>query len=174
VKSSDGKYPVAQDDEERNVLELVRDVNAINSHIPGSAAARVNMRNEIRGLMMKVGLPIFFITVNLADTRDPIVKFLAGNDIDVDALLPEEAQGRGTLNHRHMLVWLEGALSPNKIRDRVLKESRFIFDHWVPQSQALPLVGPITRPGFCRFFVYSHPSLNELPIILSRHTCSHA
>ena len=180
VKSSDGKYPVAENNEEHNVLELMRDVNVINSHIPGSAAARVNMRNEIRGLTMKVGLPSFFITVNPADTRNPIVKFLAGNDIDIDALLPEqvpnpweqsiliaknpviaarffdiylkafistvlgydatgknltggvlglvkahygciEAQGRGTL-HCHMLVWLEGALNPNEIRDRVVKD----------------------------------------------------
>ena len=179
TRSSDGKYPVAQNDEERNVLELMRDVNTINSHVPGSAAARVTMRNEIRALMMKVGLPSFFITVNPADTRNPIVKFLAGNDIDIDTLLPEqvpnpweqsiliaknpviaarffdiylkafistvlgydtrrkdltggvlglvkahygcvEAQGRGTL-HCHMLVWLEGALNPNEIRDRVVK-----------------------------------------------------
>jgi hypothetical protein len=108
------------------------------------------------------------------------VKFLAGNDIDIDALLPEqvpnpweqsiliaknpivaarffdiylkafistilgydamgknltggvlglvkahygcvEAQGRGTL-HCHMLVWLEGALNPNEIRDRLVKD----------------------------------------------------
>jgi len=180
AKSSDGKYPVAQNDEERHVLDLMRDVNTINSHIPGSAAARVNMRNEIRALTMKVGLPSFFITVNPADTRNPIVRFLAGNDINIDALLPEqvpnpweqsiliaknpviaarffdiylrsfiseilgydatrkdlsggvlglvkahygcvEAQGRGTL-HCHMLVWLEGGLNPNEIRDRVSKD----------------------------------------------------
>ena len=157
----------------------MRDVNTINSHIPGSTAARVNMRNEIRALMMKVGLPSFFITVNLADTQNPIVKFLAGSNIDIDALLPEqvpnpweqsilvvknpvvaacffdvylkafistvlgydttgkdltggalglvkahygcvEAQGHGTL-HCHMLIWLEGALNPNKIHDSVAK-----------------------------------------------------
>lgn len=180
AKSSDGKYPTAQNDEERNVLELMRDVNTVTSHVPGSAAARVNMRNEIRALMVKVGLPSFFITVNPADTRSPIVKFLAGHDIDIDALLPEqvpkpweqsiliaknpviaarffdiylkafistvlgydstrkdltggalgpvkahygcvEAQGRGTL-HCHMLVWLEGALNPNEIRERVTKD----------------------------------------------------
>ncbi|KAI0059116.1 hypothetical protein BV25DRAFT_1784958, partial [Artomyces pyxidatus] len=32
-----------------------------------------------------------------------------------------EAQGRGTL-HCHMLVWVEGGLNPNEIRDRLLKD----------------------------------------------------
>ena len=179
ARSSDGHYPTARDDEERKVLNLMKEVNTITSHVPGSAASRVAMRNEIRALTMKIGLPSFFITVNPADIRNPIVKFLAGEDIDIDALLPEqvpnsweqsilvaknpviaaqffdiyvkafistilgydqtqkdltggalglvrahygcvEAQGRGTL-HCHMLVWLEGALNPNEIRDRVLK-----------------------------------------------------
>jgi len=31
-----------------------------------------------------------------------------------------ESQGRGTL-HCHMLVWVEGGLNPNQIRDRVLQ-----------------------------------------------------
>lgn len=176
-RSSNEKYVTAQDDEERKVLNLMKEVNTISSHVPGSSASRVVMRNEIRALTMKVGLPSFYITVNPADIYNPIVNFLAGKDIDLDALLPEqvpnsweqsiliaknpviaakffdiflkaflstllgydptqkdltggvlglvkayygcvEAQGRGTL-HCHMLVWLEGALNPNEIRDRV-------------------------------------------------------
>jgi len=178
-QSSDGRYATARDDEEWKVLGLMKEVNTITSHVPGSAASRVVMRNEIRALTMKVGLPSFFITVNPADIHNPIVRFLAGKDINIDALLPEqgpdsweqsvliaknpvvaarffdtylqafistllgydptqkdltggvlglvkahygcvEAQGRGTL-HCHMLVWLDGALNPNEIRDRVMK-----------------------------------------------------
>src|ERR1700721_2865573 len=48
------------------------------------------MRNEIRGLMMKQGLPSFYVTINPADVYNPLVKLLAGADIDVDALLPEQ------------------------------------------------------------------------------------
>ncbi|EPQ49887.1 hypothetical protein GLOTRDRAFT_11004, partial [Gloeophyllum trabeum ATCC 11539] len=33
-----------------------------------------------------------------------------------------EAQGRGTL-HCHMLVWVEGGLNPNEIRDRIIKDN---------------------------------------------------
>ena len=180
-QSSNGSesYATAHDEEERKVLGLMKEVNTISSHVPGSSASRVAMRNEIRALMMKIGLPSFFITINPADIYNPIVKFLAGEDIDLDSLLPEqipnsweqsiliaknpviaaqffdtlvkaffstllgydptqkdltggvlglvkgyygcvEAQGRGTL-HCHMLVWLDGALNPNEIRDRVLK-----------------------------------------------------
>jgi len=48
------------------------------------------MRNEIRGLMIDKGLPSFFITINPADVYNPVVKLLAGAEIDVDKLLPEE------------------------------------------------------------------------------------
>jgi hypothetical protein len=37
-----------------------------------------------------------------------------------------EAQGRGTL-HCHMLIWIKGALNPNEICDRVLKDDEDEF-----------------------------------------------
>lgn len=155
----------------------MKEVNKISSYIPGSSASCVVMRNEIRALMAKMGFPSFYITINPADIYNPIVKFMAGEDINLNIPLPEqvpnsweqsiliaknpvfaarffdifvqvfismllgydptqkdltggvlglvkahyrcvEAQGRGTL-HCHMLVWLEGAPDPNKIRDHV-------------------------------------------------------
>lgn len=166
-------------DEERQVLNLMKEVNIITSHVSGSAASRVTMRNEMRALMIDKGLPSFYITINPADVFNPLVKFLAGADIDIDNLLPEqvpdfweqsilvaknpavaakffniymnafiscllrydpkqqdleggilgvvkayygcvEAQGRGTL-HCHMLVWIDGGLNPNEIKERVLR-----------------------------------------------------
>ncbi len=76
--------------EERRVLRLMKEVNVVNTHVPGSAAARVSMRNEIRALIMEKGLPSFYITINPADVYNPLVKFLSGHDIDIDSLLPEE------------------------------------------------------------------------------------
>ena len=87
---SNGDYTTAHDDEERKVLSLMKEVNMISSHVPGSSASRVAMRNEIRALMMKIGLPSFFITINPADIYNLIVKFLAGEDINIDSLLPEQ------------------------------------------------------------------------------------
>jgi hypothetical protein len=48
------------------------------------------MRNEIRALILDKGLPTFYITINPADVYNPLVKFLAGSDIDIDHLLPEQ------------------------------------------------------------------------------------
>ena len=76
--------------EERRILRLMKEVNVINSHVPGSSAARIVMRNEIRALIMDKGLPSFYITINPADVYNPLVKFLAGADIDIDQLLPEQ------------------------------------------------------------------------------------
>ena len=39
-----------------------------------------------------------------------------------------EAQGRGTL-HCHMIVWLEGGLNPNEIKDRVLRDGDTVFQN---------------------------------------------
>jgi len=76
--------------EERRIICLMKEVNVITSHVPGSSAARVTMRNEIRGLIMEHGLPSFYIIINPADVYNPLVKFLAGADIDIDHLLPNE------------------------------------------------------------------------------------
>jgi hypothetical protein len=175
-----GDWTTVHSPEQQRVLNLMKEVNVITSHVPGSAAARVTMRNEIRALMMEKGLPSFYITINPADVYNPLIKFLAGAEIDIDNLLPEqvpdyweqsllvaknpiiaanffdtymrafistllaydatkcnleggilglvnayygcvEAQGRGSL-HCHMLVWVEGSLNPNEIKDRVMKD----------------------------------------------------
>ena len=76
--------------EERRVLRLMKEVNVINSHVPGSSAARVAMRNEIRAMIMTKGLPSFYITINPADIYNPLVKFLAGAEIDINNLLPAQ------------------------------------------------------------------------------------
>ena len=164
--------------EERRVLRLMDEVKLVSRDVRGSNAARLHMRNEIRGLMVQLGLPSFYLTINPADVYNPLVKFLAGADINLDDLLPDdvpdigrqsilivrnpvvaakffnivikafittvlgydnkdvdggilghvkgyygcvEAQGRGSL-HCHMIIWVEGGLNPNKIRDKVMSE----------------------------------------------------
>ena len=175
-----GDMVTAKTDEERKVLRLMREVNLVTAKVPGSSSARTAMRNEIRALTTTHGMPSFYITINPADTHNPIVKFLAGADIDLDHMLADdipnyweqsmliasnpalgatffdtymkafiqtvlgyngdklnenggvlgtvkahygcvEAQGRGSL-HCHMLIWIEGALNPNEIREKVIRD----------------------------------------------------
>jgi hypothetical protein len=87
---ANGDSATPKDEEERKVFNLLKQVNAIAGSVPGSSAARVTMRNEIRGLMIEKGLPSFYITINPADVYNPIVKFLAGSEINVDAMAPSE------------------------------------------------------------------------------------
>ncbi|KAJ6592103.1 hypothetical protein DFH09DRAFT_892820, partial [Mycena vulgaris] len=70
---ANGNPSAPKDDEERKVFNLLKQVNAIAAAVPGSSAARVTMRNEIRGLMIKKGLPSFYITINPADVYNPLV-----------------------------------------------------------------------------------------------------
>ena len=89
-RASTGIQPIPASDEERLVCELMKEVKIISSNVPGSPESRLTMRNEIRANILSLGVPSFFITVNPADVYSPIVKFLAGNDIDIDNLLPDQ------------------------------------------------------------------------------------
>ncbi|KJA13613.1 hypothetical protein HYPSUDRAFT_1074013, partial [Hypholoma sublateritium FD-334 SS-4] len=85
VASGDAVHPNSAD--EAKILSLLNEVNAVAGKVPCSSASRVAMRNEIRGLIMEKGLPTFYLTINPADVYNPVLKLLAGNNIDVDKLL---------------------------------------------------------------------------------------
>ncbi|KAK7450190.1 hypothetical protein VKT23_013073 [Stygiomarasmius scandens] len=84
-----GNFSKPANPEERQVMQLMKELNFITANVPGSTASRVTMRNEIRGMLVEKGVPSFYVTINPADVYNPVVKFLAGDEIDVDKLLPE-------------------------------------------------------------------------------------
>jgi hypothetical protein len=83
---SKGDFQTSNSEEESRVLALMKQVNLISSHVQGSPQSKLVMRNEIRGLMIDKGLPSFYITINPADVYNPLVRFLAGDEIDIDNL----------------------------------------------------------------------------------------
>ena len=87
---SKGDSITAKTPEEATVLKLMRDVQTVSSNIPGSAATRIAMWNEIRGLILRLGLPSFYVTINPADIYNPIVHFMSGHDFDLNNMLPED------------------------------------------------------------------------------------
>ena len=175
---ANGNSVVADTPEELQVLKLMKQVNAVSSHIQGSSASKAVQRSELKALMIDQGLPSFYLTINPSDVHNPLVRFLVGSDINVDTVLPSEydsfaqsmlvsknpfatakffnlymcsfiravmgydpkhcdpdggifgkvkayygcvkAQGRGTL-HCHMLVWVEGSMSPDEIKQCVME-----------------------------------------------------
>jgi hypothetical protein len=48
------------------------------------------MHNEIQVLMIHLGLPNFYLTINPGDVFNPVIKLLASADINVDHLLNDE------------------------------------------------------------------------------------
>jgi hypothetical protein len=84
---SRGDY-TANTDEERTVMKLMKEVNIITANVPGTSVSKMTMRNEIRALMTDHGLPSFYITINPVDVYNPIVRFLSGEEIDIDRFLP--------------------------------------------------------------------------------------
>ncbi|KAL6298172.1 hypothetical protein BKA93DRAFT_694318, partial [Sparassis latifolia] len=83
-------YAVASNTEEYAVLKLIKEVKLVTSHVDGSSSAKLEMHNEIRGIMIHLGLSSFYITINPADVYNPLVKFLAGDDIDIDNMMLNE------------------------------------------------------------------------------------
>lgn len=80
-------YTSAKTPEEKLVYQLMQTVQSVSAHIPGSAAARLEMRNEIRSLIIAQGLPTFFVTINPADVYNPIVTFMSGKEFDLNKML---------------------------------------------------------------------------------------
>ncbi|KAJ6525416.1 hypothetical protein B0H19DRAFT_962420, partial [Mycena capillaripes] len=83
---ANGDSQTANNMEERRVLRLMKEVNIINAHVSGSSQSKLVMRNQIRGLMIDKGLPSFYITINPADVYNPLVKFLAGDEVNLDSM----------------------------------------------------------------------------------------
>ncbi len=81
----------AENEDERLVLRLMKEVNVVSKFVPGSSASKLSMRNEIRGMMMHLGLPSFYLTINPADTRNPLVRFLNGEEFDLDSMMTSDS-----------------------------------------------------------------------------------
>jgi hypothetical protein len=98
IEQEQNKQPVTNP----AILELLRNVNSAGSKLMASHQSRARMRNEMRAITVRDGLPSLFITINPADLHSPIVMMYAGKEIDLDNLLPEtfpKAVERARLAH---------------------------------------------------------------------------
>ena len=65
-------------------FDLLKYMKYMSEHISGSTAEINNMCEEIRAVICFCGLPHLFITLNPADSHNPLYQFLAGCEIDID------------------------------------------------------------------------------------------
>ena len=162
--------------DEPAIRKLQRDLTTIGMQVPESLSQKLMMRSQIRGLIVRGGMPAIWATINPSDLRNPLVLILAGIEIPeetlpaanaairhaaatsnpvavaqffnhvckaiFDGLIQShtgrigilgqvanhygvvETNGRGML-HLHALIWLEGNLEFNNLRDRLLQDGDF-------------------------------------------------
>jgi hypothetical protein len=66
------------------VRALREELTAVRTHVKGTDESRHSVRSKIWGTNLIFNPPTLWITLNPADTQDPIVQVLAGAEIDLD------------------------------------------------------------------------------------------
>ena len=69
---------------EQDLLRLLNDVGMVARELPGTAGYKRRLRNEIRSLIYFRGTPALFVTLNPSDIHNPLVRLLAGDEIDLE------------------------------------------------------------------------------------------
>ncbi|KAF6746382.1 hypothetical protein DFP72DRAFT_823179, partial [Ephemerocybe angulata] len=79
--------------DQKKALDLLRYVNTIATKIPGSYAAKISARAEIRSYFSYFGLPHLFFTFNPAAVHSPIFQVMYGdNTVDLESRYPKVPQ----------------------------------------------------------------------------------
>jgi hypothetical protein len=76
------------------ISRLLFTMKTIAMWVPGSFAQKLRMRSEIRGLIVRFGMPAFWLTINPSDLRNPLVLILAGVEYSEDILSASNAAVR--------------------------------------------------------------------------------
>ena len=67
-----------------DVNRLVKQVKAVGGNVQGSVQARSKLRVNLHSLIYNRGLPHIFLTINPADTCNPVGLYICGVDIDFE------------------------------------------------------------------------------------------
>ena len=106
IFKSDPQYE-PQTDEQRRLVSLVNKIGTMLHDLPGTAGYKLRMRNEIRALVNMKGTPAFFITLNPSDIHHPLVRLLAGDQIQLESL--QHGQELKDWQHMEMVANKPGA-----------------------------------------------------------------
>jgi hypothetical protein len=77
-------------DEQKNALDLLRYVNTISEKIPGSYAAKISTRADIRNFFSYFGLTHLFFTFTPSPLHSPVFHVMYGDKtIDLSSCFPK-------------------------------------------------------------------------------------
>ena len=117
--SKTGNEPMNAD-----VAALKKRLRVVGRNIQGSDFHRRALQHEIKALMLGLGLPTFFITINPADLHNPLFLHYAGHKINLDNpfeanwlkksqradLVAADPVAAAKFFHKIVCVWLEHLL----------------------------------------------------------------
>ncbi|KAJ7326465.1 hypothetical protein DFH08DRAFT_630583, partial [Mycena albidolilacea] len=84
TKLKKNPFAKAETPGEKAAAELLRYVDYISDQIPGSIGEVKSRRQEMFSISNSEGIPHLFVTINTADSKNPIAQVLAGQDIDLN------------------------------------------------------------------------------------------
>ena len=70
-------------------------ISTVRSKVMGTNESRLKIRSLIWGMCVKKGPPSIWLTINPADTQDPIAQLFCGQDIDLDDFLARDHHPSG-------------------------------------------------------------------------------
>lgn len=76
-------------DIDEGVKKLVKQVKTVGGNVPGSSQSRSSLRNNIHAMIYCKGLPSIFLTINPADTYNPVALHFAGVNLNLDEIIKE-------------------------------------------------------------------------------------
>ena len=116
-----------------NVARIWRQIRTVGANVTGSNFQRGALSYEIKALMLKLGLPSFFITINPNDIDHPLVMHFAGKQVNLDqpfahGWLPKQLRAKLVADnpvavarffHTLIKIWLSSIMGcgPNKDHD---------------------------------------------------------
>ena len=83
-----GEYLKPTSDAEKTCFEVMNLVEHVAGHVKGAHTRKKYQRNEIKSLIIEIGVPTFFITFAPADFKNPLCLYFCGMDIDLSSIYP--------------------------------------------------------------------------------------
>ncbi|KLO18886.1 hypothetical protein SCHPADRAFT_818963, partial [Schizopora paradoxa] len=75
---------------EKDAILLLKQVNTITSHVPGSHAAKIRAKSEIMSYVGSKGVPQLFLTINPSPHHNPVFQVMYGDEtVNLDERYPQ-------------------------------------------------------------------------------------